>query len=52
MSATNSHILDFITDGGGKLGYEMDSLPPFCDMNNILKNKIKASEYFKRRNND
>jgi len=48
MSAINSHILDFITDGGGELGYDTDNLPPLSSMEEILEKKIKSSVYFKK----
>ena len=46
MGATNSYALDWLTDGGFKLGYNMKSLPSMRDMSWVLSGRIKARVYF------
>ena len=46
MSKINSYAMDWLTDGGAELGYDMDSLPSMRDMSWILEDRIKAEVYF------
>jgi hypothetical protein len=46
MSAMNSYALDWLTDGGFKLGYDMDTLPSMRDMSWVLSDRVKAGVYF------
>ena len=42
----NSYAIDWLTDGGAELGYDMDSLPSMRDMSWVLSDRIKAEVYF------
>ena len=42
----NSYAMDWLTDGGAELGYDMDSLPSMRDMSWILEDRINAEVYF------
>ena len=46
MSKINSYAMDWLTDGGAELGYDMDSLPSMRDMSWVLSDRIKAEVYF------
>ena len=46
MSKINSYAMDWLTDGGGELGYDMNKLPRMRDMDWILKEQVPASLYF------
>ena len=46
MSKINSYIMDWVADGGGELGYDMDRLPRMRDMDWILERKVCADMYF------
>ena len=46
MSKINSYAMDWLTDGGAELGYDMDSLPSMRDMSWVLSDRIKARVYF------
>jgi len=46
MSKINSYALDWLTDGGFELGYDMGHLPEMQDMGWIIDDKIEADLYF------
>ena len=45
MSKLKSHYHVFLEEGGAKLGFSMDFLPPIEDINDILVNQMDAQTY-------